>query len=516
MEEFRSTLLLVLDGWGYATASKYNAIQAANTPCWKTLWQTCPHTLISASGTSIGLPDQQMGNSEVGHLTIGAGRLVQQELTRIDAAIANGDFFQNTVFLNALHQARTTNKTVHVLGLLSAGGVHSHEKHIQALVQLASQENVKKLYIHVFLDGRDTPPQSAMQSIAALEAVLQHYGVGKIVSLIGRYYAMDRDQRWDRTQKAYALLAEGKSNFSAKTPEEGLAQAYKRGETDEFVQPTVIQAHSGLNSCIENGDIVLLMNFRADRMRQLTRAFVESTFKAFDRSIFPKPATVVSLTPYAADIETSAAFLSPIFPNSLGEVIAAQQLKQLRLAETEKYPHVTFFFNGGRETVFFGEDRILVPSLKVATYDLAPEMRAKEITEHLIEAMHQQQYAFIVCNIANADMVGHSGNFSATVKAVEIIDACLMRITNTARQLSVQVIITADHGNAECMFDYRANQAHTAHTNNVVPFIYLGHSPAVITKISGGTLADIAPTILYTMGLKKPNEMTGQRLIAFE
>jgi len=507
-------VLIILDGWGFRETNQYNAINAAKIPNWDQLWQQCPHTLIEGSGLAVGLPDDQMGNSEVGHLTMGAGRTVYQELTRIDKAIADGDFFHNPVFVNAMKLARESNKAVHLLGLLSPGGVHSHEKHIQAMVQLAAQQKVSKLYMHAFLDGRDTPPQSVEPSIKALEEEFKRSHCGQFASIIGRYYAMDRDKRWERTQKAYEMLTEGKSEFHAATAMQAIEQAYARGETDEFVKSTTIYDAGQAPVKIEDGDVVIFMNFRSDRARQLTRAFTDINFAEFHRNVVPKLAEFVSLTQYAVDIQTTIAYPPQSLKNVLGEYIAEKGLKQLRIAETEKYAHVTFFFNGGIEAPSVGEDRILIPSVKVATYDLKPEMSAPEITERLVEAIHGQKYDLIVCNYANPDMVGHTGDFNATVKAIETIDNCLGQIISALRDVGGEVIITADHGNAECMFDDNTKQPHTAHTSDPVPFVYMGR-PASIAH-NAGTLADIAPTLLYLLGLSQPEEMTGQNLLNFK
>ncbi len=499
--------LIILDGWGHRTDLPHNAILAADTPVWDTLWQDCPHALLSGSGLDVGLPPEQMGNSEVGHLTMGAGRTVYQELTRIDQAIAEGTFLQTPVFLDAINQAKKTQKAIHILGLLSPGGVHSHEQHIFALIQLAAQQQAPDVYIHAFLDGRDTPPQSALNSLIQLEKTCQQFHCGRIASIIGRYYAMDRDQRWERVQKAYELLTAGTAEYQADTAETALKMAYARGETDEFVKATRIQTPVTIN----DGDIIIFMNFRADRARELTRAFTENHFTGFKRHKTPQLAAFISLTQYAADIKTTSAFSPQTLTNVLGEYVAKQNLTQLRMAETEKYAHVTFFLNGGQEQPFNGEDRILVPSPKVATYDLQPEMSAFEMTEQLVHAIQSQKYDLIVCNFANPDMVGHTGNFPAAVKAIEAVDQCLGKLKTALQTVGGEMIITADHGNAECMFDEKNQQPHTAHTCELVPFVYYGRH-AIITKAQGN-LADIAPTLLYLMNLPVPLEMTGQSLV---
>ncbi len=507
-------LLIILDGWGYRESTKYNAISAAHKPNWDKIWQTYPHTLIDGSGTVVGLPDGQMGNSEVGHLNMGAGRLVRQDYTRIEKSINDGEFFANPVLIAAVHKAMDTNKAVHIMGLLSPGGVHSHEQHIFAMLKLAVDQGAQKIYLHAFLDGRDTPPQSALPSLNKLNELCTHYGKGTIATISGRYYAMDRDKRWDRTQLAYDLLTAGKTDYHAQDAAQALMQAYERGENDEFVKPTAIHPANQSPVCIEDGDVIIFMNYRADRARQLTRAFTEENFQGFPRQVWPRLAEFVSLTQYAIDINTKIAFPPEQLTHVLGAYISECGLKQLRIAETEKYAHVTFFFNGGIEKAYPGEDRILIPSSKVATYDLHPEMSAPELTDKLVEAIRNQQYALIVCNYANPDMVGHSGKFEATVQAIETIDRALGRILQAVLEVGSEVVITADHGNAECMFDEQTNQPHTAHTTSMVPCIYIGR-PAKVADV-GGTLSDIAPTILYCMGLAQPKEMTGHSLFKLQ
>lgn len=505
-------ILIVLDGWGYRTDSQYNAIAAANLPFWNHLWATYPHSLISGSGHAVGLPQDQMGNSEVGHLTMGAGRVVYQEYTRIDHSIENGQFFQNPAFLKAAELLKTNQKALHIFGLLSPGGVHSHEDQIHALIDFAAQQDLKKVYVHAFLDGRDTPPKSAEASLERLDKHLQRVHHGKIASLIGRYYAMDRDQRWERIQVAYDLLTQGKADYTATSAVQGLRMAYERGETDEFVKATAIHPNEQPPITVQDGDIVVFMNYRADRARELTRAFTKPDFTGFVRQQQPKLADFITLTHYAADIPATVAFPPQSLRNSIGEYIAKLGLTQLRIAETEKYAHVTFFFNGGAEQPFVGEDRILVPSQKVGTYDLMPEMSAPEITERLVAAIESKKYNLIICNFANPDMVGHTGNFSATVKAVEVIDQCLEKIIKALQAVGGEAVITADHGNAECMFDEDTGQPHTAHTTDPVPVIYVGR-PAKIVHSTERTLVDIAPTLLTLMNLEKPAEMTGESLI---
>lgn len=497
--------LIILDGWGYREDRTANAIAAAHTPCWDQLWATCPHRLISGSGLCVGLPPGQMGNSEVGHLHMGAGRVVHQDLSRIGLAIEDGSFFKNPVLNKAIENATRTGHAIHVAGLLSPGGVHSHEKHIYALIDLLARHRANKVYVHAFLDGRDTPPKSAEASLKTLEAHCKQSGTGQIASLVGRYYAMDRDKRWDRVKKAFELLVTGKAEFVAENAMAGLSAAYARGETDEFVAPTRIDSPPPM----EEGDTVIFMNFRADRARELTAALTQPDFQGFQRVQTPS-LHVVTLTEYDATLPLPAAFPGKALKNMLGQYLSDLNLRQLRLAETEKYAHVTFFFNGGLETPFPGEDRLLIPSPKVSTYDLAPAMSAESITDALVDAIVRKKHDFIVCNFANADMVGHTGNMAATIQAIETIDHCLARIANTLRQQGYEALITADHGNAELMTDPHTGQPHTAHTEQPVPLIYIGRQ-AVPTEREG-TLADIAPTVLHLMDLPIPAEMTGHPL----
>jgi 2,3-bisphosphoglycerate-independent phosphoglycerate mutase len=453
-----------------------------------------------------------MGNSEVGHLNIGAGRVVYQDLTRIDRAIEIGEFFQQPILRDVIEQAAAKNTAVHILGLLSPGGVHSHEKHIHAVLEFAAAKNIQKIFVHAFLDGRDTPPQSALASIQALEDKIKTLGCGKIASLIGRYYAMDRDKRWERVQSAYELLAEGKAAYQAQSAAEGLQTAYDRGESDEFVQATAIYDIAPVTIGLD--DTVIFMNYRSDRARELTHAFIDHDFSGFPRIHPAHRGLFITLTQYAANINVPVIFPPIGLTHTLGAYLSELGLRQLRIAETEKYAHVTFFFNGGVEEPAPGEDRCLIPSPKVATYDLQPEMSAPELTDKLVAAIRGQTYDFIVCNYANPDMLGHTGNFDAAVKAIEVIDVCLARVIEAVRSVDGEAIITADHGNAECMYDETTHQAHTAHTSERVPFVYVGRS-GTITH-SDGTLSDIAPTILYLMGLPQPREMTGKTLLNLE
>lgn len=506
--------LIILDGWGYRAAAEDNAIAQANTPTWDALWARAPKTLISGSGLDVGLPDGQFGNSEVGHMSLGAGRVMFQSITRIDTAIADGDFFTNPAYTAAIDKAVAVGKAVHVLGLLSTGGVHSHEAHIHAIVELTAQRGAKRVYVHAFLDGRDTPPRSAEPSLAALTEKMAQCGCGRIASVIGRYFAMDRDNRWDRVQVAYDLLTEAKAEFCAATAVDALRAAYARGENDEFVKATVVQAAGESKVSIDDGDVLIFMNFRSDRARELTRAFVDDEFTGFARARRPQLADFVTTTHYADDIKASCAFASTSMANVLGEYLSTLHKTQLRIAETEKYAHVTFFFSGGREAVFPGEERVLVPSPQVATYDMQPEMSAPEVTDKLVDAIKSGKYDVIICNYANGDMVGHTGVFAAAVKAVEAIDASLRRVVDAIREVGGEALITADHGNCEQMMDYGSGQLHTQHTTDLVPLVYVGARQLTLQP-SGGKLADVAPTMLALLNLPQPPEMTGHNLLKF-
>ena len=506
--------LIILDGWGYSENTESNAIYHARTPNWDQLWNDNPHTLLRCSGAEVGLPAAQMGNSEVGHLNLGAGRVIYQEFTRISRAIKTGSFFTNKTLTDAVDLAIASDKAVHLIGLLSPGGVHSHEEHIQAMVKLAAKRGAKKLYLHAFTDGRDTPPKSAASSIQAMENEFKTLGCGRFASVIGRYFAMDRDHRWPRIQAAYDLITQGKAEHTAASAMESLEMAYARGETDEFVKATAIVPAGQQPITIEDGDVVLFMNYRSDRARQITRPFIEENFDGFARSARPKLGAFVSLTEYHKDFHIPVAFPPEQITNSFGEYIANIGLRQLRIAETEKYAHVTFFFNGGEEHPFPGEDRILVSSPDVATYDLKPEMSALEVADKLCGAIRSGKYDAIICNFANPDMVGHTGNFDAAVKAIEAIDLCLGKVMSTLKEAGGEALITADHGNAEQMSDPESGQAHTAHTNNLVPLIYVGR-PATPGD-SRGSLADVAPTMLYLMGLDIPSRMSGHPLMRLD
>jgi 2,3-bisphosphoglycerate-independent phosphoglycerate mutase len=511
--ESRTPLLLViLDGWGYREDPRDNAIALANTPVWDRLWREAPHALISGSGLDVGLPAGQMGNSEVGHMSLGAGRVVYQSMTRIDKDISDGSFAENPAYTGAIDKAIAAGGAVHVLGLLSPGGVHSHENHLRAAVELAHQRGASRVYLHAFLDGRDTPPRSAEPSLLAMEELFSRLGCGRVASIVGRYYAMDRDNRWDRTEKAYRMLTEAQASHTAPSAHEALAMAYARDESDEFVQPTLVTPSGETPVHIGDGDSVIFMNFRADRARQLTRAFVDTDFADFSRGVIPALSDFVMTTEYAADIKTSCAYPPEPMHNVLPEYLAARGKTQLRIAETEKYAHVTFFFSGGREATYPGEDRILVPSPDVATYDLQPEMSAPELTSQLVDAIESRRYDLIVCNYANGDMVGHTGNLSAAITAVETLDACLGRLEKALAAVGGEALITADHGNCEQMQDYESGQLHTQHTTELVPLVYIGpRHPAFVQE--KGILADIAPTLLSLMGLPQPPEMTGKSLL---
>jgi 2,3-bisphosphoglycerate-independent phosphoglycerate mutase len=507
-------MLVVLDGWGFSEENDHNAISSAKTPVWDELWSNHPHTLISCSGPAVGLPAQQMGNSEVGHMHMGAGRVINQDFSRISDAIESGEFYHNGVLLEACAGVASSGHNIHLLGLLSPGGVHSHEAHIIALLDLAHRQHVGQIFVHAFLDGRDTPPRSAEASLALIEAHCRTLGNARIASIVGRYYAMDRNQNWPRTELAYRLIVGAETEHSAPDAGRALADAYARGESDEFVLPTVVVGAGDPRHSVNDGDAILFANFRSDRARQLTSALSADSFDHFSRENPPRLAAFVTMTDYGEQFILPIAYPQFELPNTFGAVVANRGLRQLRIAETEKYAHVTFFFNGGEEQVFAGEERIMIPSPDVATYDQQPEMSAHEVTSRLCEALASQDYDAIICNYANADMVGHTGNFEATVRCIETLDACLGQVIAAARTHGVEVLITADHGNAEKMragsLANSNDTAHTAHTTNPVPVIYIGR-PAKIA--SGGTLADIAPTLLALMAVDIPTEMTGTPLV---
>lgn len=503
----RPLVLLILDGFGHSDSSSFNAIKNANSPNWDAAWNLQPSTLIHTSGMEVGLPEGQMGNSEVGHMTLGAGRVVYQNFSRINKAISDGDFFTNPTYLKAIDTAVAKGKAVHIMGLLSPGGVHSHENHINAAIELAEQRGAKHVYVHAMLDGRDVPPRSAEASLAKTEALLKDKGIGHIASITGRFFALDRDNRWDRVKQAYDVMTTGQSQFQADTAVEGLQAAYSRDEDDEFVKATVI----GESVRVEDGDSLIFMNFRPDRAREISRAFIDADFSGFERAQWPQLSDFVMTTEYAASIDASCAFPPQNLINSFGEVMAANKKHQLRIAETEKYAHVTFFFSGGQEDLYPLEERILVPSPDVETYDQQPEMSAPEITEKLIGAIKSDKYDVIVCNYANCDQVGHTGDYDAAIKAVEAVDDCLALVFDALKQVNGEALVTADHGNVEIMFDEKNQQKHTQHTILPVPFVYIGEREVSLKE--GGSLADVAPTMLDLLNVEQPAEMTGQSLI---
>lgn len=508
----RPALLCILDGWGHRVPpTTDNAIAQARTPNLNRLMASSPMALIDASELHVGLPSGQMGNSEVGHMNLGGGRVVMQDLPRIDLAIADGSLARNPALTAFVATLKRSGGTCHLMGLLSPGGVHSHQGHIAALARILSAAGIP-VAVHAFLDGRDTPPSSAQAYLRDFRAATADATLARIATISGRYYAMDRDKRWDRVTLAYDALVDGKGQAAA-TAEDAVTQSYAAGKTDEFVLPTAIGAYAGM----QDGDGVLMANFRADRAREILTALLDPLFDGFRRRRIVHFAGALGMVEYSTALNQ---FLTLLFPpetvrHSLGEVVSERGLKQLRIAETEKYAHVTFFFNGGDERVFEGEDRILVPSPKVATYDLQPEMSAPEVTDRLVEAIDSGKYDLIVCNYANGDMVGHTGNIPAAIKAVECIDTCLGRLADAIRRQGGVMLVTADHGNAEQMFDPATGQPHTAHTLNRVP-VMLVNGPAGVKALEDGRLADIAPTMLALMGLQQPAEMTGHSLLRAE
>lgn len=506
----RPSMMVILDGWGYREESYGNAVAMANTPVLDDLWKNHPHTLIATSGLSVGLPDGQMGNSEVGHLNIGAGRTVYQSLTRITKSIEDGDFFDNPALVSSMTNAK--NHSLHLLGLVSPGGVHSHTDHLLALVRMAKDFGVKNIYIHAFLDGRDTPPRSAEEYLRQLESDIAKIGAGCIVSVTGRYYAMDRDNRWDRVELAYDALTLG-TGLSAATSADAIGSAYDRGEDDEFVKPTSIPDEFGTVPVIKDGDSVVFYNFRPDRARELTRAFTEPVFDGFSRKKILRDLFFVTMTEYDATLsKVNIAFPQEDVANTLGEYLASLGLKQLRIAETEKYAHVTFFFNGGVEVPNQGEDRILIPSPSVATYDLKPEMSAFEVVDRVVDEIKADNYDVIILNFANMDMVGHTGVLEAAIKAVEAVDSCVGKIVLALREAGGQMLLTADHGNSEEVVTEDGSVI-TAHSTNPVPLILIRDDDADLKLASGGALSDLAPTLLEMIGLPVPPEMTGRSLL---
>ncbi len=502
------TMLMILDGFGINENEKGNAVKLANTPNIDKLMKTCPTTVIHTSGLQVGLPEGQMGNSEVGHTNIGAGRIVYQELTRITKSIENGDFFSIPELVAAIENCKEHNSKLHILGLLSDGGVHSHMRHLFAILELAKRKDFEDVYVHCFLDGRDTPPASGENYIAKLEEKMKEKGVGKIASISGRFYAMDRDKRWQRIQKAYDALVNGVGN-KATTAVSAIEASYQKEVFDEFVEPTVIYSGDEPVATIGENDSVIFFNFRPDRAREITRTLVDPEFNEFETKKLNL--YYVCFTQYDETLpNVHIAFKPETLKNTFGEYISNKGLTQLRIAETEKYAHVTFFFNGGEEKQYPGEDRILVPSPKVETYDMQPEMSAEEVTQKVVEAIKSKKYNAIILNYANPDMVGHTGSLDAAIKAIEKIDECVQRVVDAVNEVEGTLIITADHGNAEQMIDYKTGEPHTAHTTNPVPLILVGKDGV---KLKEGKLADLAPTMLEIMGLEKPEEMTGESLI---
>ena len=506
--------LIILDGWGISNCKKYNAIEQANIQNFRRLLEIYPNTALRANGLDVGLPEGQMGNSEVGHLNIGAGRIVYQDLTRITRDIQNGDFFKNEALVYALEKAKTEGKALHIMGLLSDGGVHSHITHLYALLEMAKRFNLPHVYIHVFLDGRDTPLANALVYIKELEEKILELNTGKIATVSGRYYAMDRDKRWERTEQAYNAIVLGEG-VKADSAVKAVEASYILKETDEFVRPTVIIDSKGEPvGTVKEGDSIIFFNFRPDRARQLTKAFVDKDFEGFKRKKGYFRVYFVCMTRYDDEIrDVKVAYEPEIIKNTLGEIISRNKMKQLRIAETEKYAHVTYFFNGGEEKPFPGEDRILIPSPKVPTYDLKPEMSAYEVTETVIEKINNKEYDFIVLNYANPDMVGHTGNYEAAVKAVEFVDDCLNKVITAIDKQNGTAIIVSDHGNCEQMAYYETGEPYTAHSSNKVPFILVSRKLKDCRLREGGILADIAPTILDIFAIEKPEEMTGSSLI---
>ena len=503
------TMLMILDGFGENENDKANAVKLANTPNIDKLMKICPTTEVYTSGLNVGLPDGQMGNSEVGHTNIGAGRIVYQELTRITKSIEDGDFFSNPAFVSAIENCKKNNSKLHVMGLLSDGGVHSHIRHLYAILELAKRKDFEDIYVHCFMDGRDTPPASGETYIAELEEKMKEKGVGKIATISGRFYAMDRDKRWQRVEKAYNALINGVGE-KAVSSISAIESSYQKEIFDEFIEPTVIMNGEKPVATIDKNDSVIFFNFRPDRAREITRTLVDTEFNEFetkkDLNLY-----YVCMTSYDETMpNVEIAYKKEELTNTFGEYISKQGLTQLRIAETEKYAHVTFFFNGGEEKQYEGEDRILVPSPKVETYDLKPEMSAYEVTEKVVEAINSKKYDTIILNYANPDMVGHTGSLEAAVKAIETVDECVGKVVEAVEEQNGVMLITADHGNAEQMVDYKTGEPHTAHTTNPVPLILVGMEN---TKLKTGKLADLAPTMLDIMGLEKPQEMTGESLI---
>ena len=508
------TALIIMDGFGLNPSPEGNAIFQEGTPHIDALMAKYPHTRLGASGMDVGLPDGQMGNSEVGHLNIGAGRIVYQELTRITKDIRDGEFFHKKPLVNAMESAKKTGKAVHLMGLLSDGGVHSHNTHLYALLEMCKQQELSEVYIHCFLDGRDVPPSSGIDFVKALEEKIKEIGVGKIATVMGRYWAMDRDNLWNRVQKAYDAMVLGEGEATAGSAEEAVTQSYQKNETDEFVVPTVIMENGKPTGVIQEGDSVIFFNFRPDRARQITRPFIQPDFDGFPRAKGYFPVHYVTMTQYDETF-TGLSVVNPpqTLGNTLGEYLASQGKTQLRIAETQKYAHVTFFFNGGVEKPSEGEERVLIPSSKVATFDLKPDMSANEVTEKAIELIHSHKYDLMILNFANCDMVGHTGIMEAARTAVQTVDVCVDKVVRAILEDGGCAFVTADHGNADQMIDPETKEPFTAHTTFPVPFIAVGADMVGKKLREGGRLADIAPTILESMGLPIPVEMTGATLL---
>ena len=504
------TMLMILDGFGINEKTEGNAVKLANIPNLNEILKSNPNTIIHTSGLEVGLQEGQMGNSEVGHTNIGAGRIVYQDLAKITKAIEDGDFFSLPEFVKAIENCRKNNSKLHIMGLLSDGGVHSHNRHLYALLEMAKRRDFENVYVHCFLDGRDTPPASGEGYIAELEEKMKEKGIGQIATLSGRFYSMDRDKRWERVSKAYDALVNGVGE-KANSAISAIEESYQKEVFDEFVKPTVITNKNGEPVAkIEDGDSVIFFNFRPDRAREITRSIVDKNFDGFETK--KMDTYFVCMTPYDETMpNVEVAYKKEEIKNTFGEYISSKGLKQLRIAETEKYAHVTFFFNGGEEKQYEGEDRILVPSPKVETYDLKPEMSAYEVTDKVVEAIKSEKYDSIILNYANPDMVGHTGNIEAAIKALEAIDECVSRVVKAINEVGGILLITADHGNSEQMIDYKTGEPYTAHTTNPVPLAIVGIPNN--KKIKEGRLADLAPTMLDLMGLEKPNEMTGESLI---
>lgn len=507
----KTTVLMILDGFGLSDKVEGNAIKLADTPNLDKIMKEYPSVKGNASGLFVGLPDGQMGNSEVGHLNMGAGRIVYQELTRITKSINDGDFFQNKALLSAIENVKERNSSLHIMGLLSDGGVHSHNEHLYGLLKLAKVNNVEKVYIHCFLDGRDTSPTSGKDFLADLEEKISEIGVGKIASLSGRYYAMDRDNRWERVEHSYNAMVMGKGD-STENVISYIENSYSKGVNDEFIIPTVVVENDRPVATINENDSVIFFNYRPDRAREMTKVFCDENFSEFDREKGFFNTKFVTFTDYDSSLKNKeVAFLKESLTNTFGEYISKLGLKQLRMAETEKYAHVTFFFNGGVEEPYENEDRILIPSPKVATYDMQPEMSANEVTEKLVENIESSKYDLIIVNYANPDMVGHTGVVDATIKAIQTIDKCIGKVVSCIIENDAQLFICADHGNSDQLIDYETGQPFTAHTTNPVPFILVNSDAKGLKE--NGKLADIAPTLLDIMDIAKPLEMTGESLI---